>query len=351
MTVRIGLIGAGRIGAMHAANLAALRTPEGAPAVRLSITDAVPEQAAAVAARTGAAPRPTVRALLDDGVDGLVVATGTASHPELIRAGLQAGLPVFCEKPVALSVEEAMPLLDEIERVQGVVQIGHQRRFDPGYVRARELHASGALGWLHTVRAVTGDMTPPPVEFLATSGGLFRDCSVHDVDVLRWITGREVTEVYARGSNRGDPRIGEVGDVDTALAVLTLDDGTVATVAATRYNGAGHDVRLELQGSQGSVAVGMDEHMAMRSAEPGVGFPAGPPHTTFHDRFAEAYRREMAAFVQVVRGEIPSPCTARDAVAASRVADAAQRSLETGAAVRVEPLEAAPGAGRPAGRR
>ncbi|MEX5299227.1 Gfo/Idh/MocA family oxidoreductase [Kocuria sp. CPCC 205292] len=351
MTVRIGLVGAGRIGAMHAANLAALRTPEGAPAVRLSITDAVPEQAAAVAARTGAAPRPTVRALLDDGVDGLVVATGTASHPELIRAGLQAGLPVFCEKPVALSVEEAMPLLDEIERVQGVVQIGHQRRFDPGYVRARELHASGALGWLHTVRAVTGDMTPPPVEFLATSGGLFRDCSVHDVDVLRWITGREVTEVYARGSNRGDPRIGEVGDVDTALAVLTLDDGTVATVAATRYNGAGHDVRLELQGSQGSVAVGMDEHMAVRSAEPGVGFPAGPPHTTFHDRFAEAYRREMAAFVQVLRGEIPSPCTARDAVAASRVADAAQRSLETGAAVRVEPLEAAPGAGRAAGRR
>ncbi|MFI7584452.1 Gfo/Idh/MocA family oxidoreductase [Kocuria sp. M1N1S27] len=345
MTVPIGLIGAGRIGAVHAAHLAALRTPEGGPAVRLSLTDAVPEQASAVAGRTGAASRPSVGALLDDGVDGLVVATGTASHPELIRVGLRAGLPVFCEKPVALSVEEALPLLDEIERAQGVVQIGHQRRFDPGYVRAREACAAGDLGWLHTVRAVTGDMTPPPVEFLATSGGLFRDCSVHDVDVLRWITGREVVEVYARGSNNGDPRIGEVGDVDTALAVLTLDDGTVATMSATRYNGAGHDVRLELQGSKGSVAVGMDEHMAMRSAEPGVRFPAGPPHTTFHERFAEAYRREMAAFVRVVRGEIPSPCTARDAVAASQVADAAQRSLETGAVVRVEPLRAARGAG------
>lgn len=339
--VRIGLLGAGRIGAMHAANLAALRTPDGGPAVRLSIVDAVPEQASAAAHRTGGNARPSLQALLDDGVDGLVVATGTATHPELIRAGLAAGLPVFCEKPVALTVAEALPLLEEIDRAQAVVQIGHQRRFDPGYVRAREAFTAGELGWLHTVRAVTGDMTPPSIEFLAGSGGLFRDCSVHDFDVLRWITGREVVEVYARGSNNGDPRIGEVGDVDTALAVLTFDDGTVATVSATRYNGAGHDVRLELQGSEGSVAVGMDEHMALRSAEPGVGFPPGPPHTTFHERFAEAYRREMADFVRVVRGEIPSPCTARDAVAASRVADAAQDSLETGAVVRLAPL--APG--------
>jgi myo-inositol 2-dehydrogenase/D-chiro-inositol 1-dehydrogenase len=127
--------------------------------------------------------------------------------------------------------------------------------------------------------------------------------------------------------------------VDTALAVLTLDDGTVATVSATRYNGAGHDVRLELQGSKGSLVVGLDEHAALRSAEPGAGFPGGPPHTTFHERFAEAYRREMAAFLRVACGEIPSPSTARDAGAASRVADAAQQSLETGIPVRVVPLE------------
>jgi myo-inositol 2-dehydrogenase/D-chiro-inositol 1-dehydrogenase len=339
--VRIGLVGAGRIGAMHAANLAALRSPAGEAAVRLSIADAVPEQAAAVAGRLGAVVRPTAQAMLDDGVDGLVIATGTATHPDLLRLGLAAGTPVFCEKPVALTAADALPLLDEIERSGGVVQIGHQRRFDPGYVRAREAFTAGELGWLHTVRAVTADMAPPPVEFLATSGGLFRDCSVHDFDILRWITGREVAEVWARGSNNGDPRIGEVGDVDTALAVLTHDDGTVATVSATRYNGAGHDVRLELQGSRGSLAVGLDEHTALRSAEPGIGFPAGAPHTTFHERFAEAYRREMLAFTRVARGEIPSPCTARDAVAASRVADAAQHSLETGGPVRVTPLVAA----------
>ncbi len=143
---------------------------------------------------------------------------------------------------------------------------------------------------------MTCDVTPPPVAFLATSGGLFRDCSVHDFDVIRWITGREVVEVYARGSNNGDPAIGEVGDVDSALAVCTLDDGTLAVVSASRYNGAGHDVRLELQGSQGTLVVGLDERTAVRSAEPGVGFPAGVPHTTFAERFAEAYRAEIAAF-------------------------------------------------------
>jgi len=340
--VRIALVGAGRIGAMHATHLAALRTPDGGPAVRLTVVDAVAAQAAAVAGPLGAGTSPSAEAALDDGVDGLVVATGTATHVGLIRQGLEAGVAVFCEKPVGLTVEEALPLVEQIERTGASVHIGHQRRLDPGYVRAKEAFDSGELGRLHGVRAVTGDMVPPPLEFLATSGGLFRDCSVHDFDVLRWITGREAVEVYARGSNTGDPGIGAVGDVDTALAVLTLDDGTLATVSATRYNGAGHDVRLELQGSRASIAVGLDRHTALRSAEPGTDFPQGPAWTTFHERFAVAYRREMEAFVEVVRGELAPPCTARDAVAASRVADAAQESLERGVAVRVAQLAPAP---------
>jgi myo-inositol 2-dehydrogenase/D-chiro-inositol 1-dehydrogenase len=181
------------------------------------------------------------------------------------------------------------------------------------------------------------------VAFLATSGGLFRDVSVHDFDVIAWITGRRIAEVYARGSNRGDPAIGEVGDVDTALAVCTLDDGTIATVTASRYNGAGHDVRLELQGSRASLLVGLDEHAALRSAEPGVTFPAGRPHATFAERFAAAYRAEAVAFVQLVRGEHDNPCTPEEAVAASRVADAAQESLRTGRPVRV-PVAGSPAA-------
>lgn len=333
----LGLVGVGRIGLMHARNISSLNgilNPSGVN-VRLRLTDVAEAHARRVAAELDAEFLPSVDALLDSGLDGLVVATGTGTHPDLIKAGVDAGIPVFCEKPVALNVEDALPVLDYIRARSGIVQIGHQRRFDAGYLEAKRAYQDGDLGWIHSLRAVTCDMTPPPVEFLATSGGLFRDCSVHDFDILRWLTGREIVEVYAKGSNNGDPAIGEVGDVDTALAVVTFDDGTVGTVSATRYNGAGHDVRLEIQGSQRSVMVGLDDKTAIASAEPGVGFPAGEPHKTFAERFDQAYRSEMAAFVELILGKRENPCTPEDAVAASKVADAAQESLMTGLPVKL----------------
>lgn len=335
--VTLGLVGVGRIGVMHANNIAALNKvlhPQGVN-VRLKLTDVAADRARSVAAGIGAEFVPSVEELIASGVDGLVIATGTGTHPGLIKTGVDAGIPVFCEKPVAMNVADSLPVLDYIRQKGGTVQIGHQRRFDAGYLEAKRAFEAGELGWIHTLRAVTGDMTPPPVEFLAGSGGLFRDCSVHDFDILRWITGREIVEVYAKGSNNGDPAIGEVGDVDTALAVVTFDDGTVGTVSATRYNGAGHDVRLDIQGSKGSVMVGLDGQSALRSAEPGVTFPSGVPHQTFADRFEQAYRSELAAFVELILGQRTNPCTPQDAVAASKVADAAQESLETGAAVKV----------------
>jgi myo-inositol 2-dehydrogenase/D-chiro-inositol 1-dehydrogenase len=288
-----------------------------------------------VAAGLGAEFLPSVEALIASGVDGLVIATGTGTHPELIRAGVDAGIPVFCEKPVAMNVADSVPVLEHIRANDGVVQIGHQRRFDAGYLEAKRAYQAGELGWIHSLRAVTCDMTPPPVEFLATSGGLFRDCSVHDFDILRWLTGREIVEVYAKGSNNGNPAIGQVGDVDTASALITFDDGTVGTVSATRYNGAGHDVRLEIQGSKRSLMVGLDDRTALESAEAGIAFPAGKPHKTFAERFDQAYRSEMAAFVELVLGQRENPCTPEDAVAASRVADAAQESLMSGVPVKV----------------
>ena len=335
--VILGLVGVGRIGVMHANNIVALKETLGRRGVniRLKLTDVATEHARSVAAGLGAEFVTSVSELLDSGVDGLVIATGTATHPELIRAGVDAGVPVFCEKPVAMNVSDALPVVDYISENNGVVQIGHQRRFDAGYLEAKRAYQAGELGWIHSLRAVTCDMAPPPVEFLATSGGLFRDCSVHDFDILRWLTGREIVEVYAKGSNNGDPAIGDVGDVDTALALITFDDGTVGTVSASRYNGAGHDVRLEIQGSNSSVMVGLDEKTALTSAEAEVTFPGGEPHQTFAERFDQAYRSEMVAFVELVMGERENPCTPEDAVAASRVADAAQESLATGTPVRV----------------
>ncbi|MGP9501151.1 Gfo/Idh/MocA family oxidoreductase [Specibacter sp. AOP5-B1-6] len=335
--VILGLVGVGRIGVMHAHNISALNrilNPRGIN-VRLRLTDVAQDHARSIAAGLGAEFLPSVEILIASGLDGLVVATGTGTHPELIRAGVDAGIPVFCEKPVAMNVADALPVLDYIRDNNGVVQIGHQRRFDRGYLEAKRAYEAGELGWIHSLRAVTCDMAPPPVAFLAGSGGLFRDCSVHDFDILRWLTGREIVEVYARGSNNGDPAIGAVGDVDTALALVTFDDGTLGTVSATRYNGAGHDVRLEIQGSSRSLMVGLDEKSALASAEARVTFPSGEPHQNFAERFDAAYRSEMAAFVELILGERENPCTPEDAVAASRVADAAQESLATGVPVKI----------------
>lgn len=242
--MRIGLIGTGRIGSFHAGVLARH------PAVdTLVVTDTDGARAAAVAARTGAAAAGSVAEVLRAGVDAVVIASATSAHAELIGTAARAGLPAFCEKPIALDPAGTLSALREVERAGSVLQLGFMRRFDAGYAAARTAVRGGALGRLHTVRAVTSDPAPPPAAYLPHSGGLFRDCLVHDFDILRWVTGREVVEVYATGSDAGPAMFRAAGDVDTAAALLTLDDATLATATATRCNGAGYDVRMELAGS------------------------------------------------------------------------------------------------------
>lgn len=174
--------------------------------------------------------------MLAAGVDGIVIAAATDAHPALILAAVKAGIPVFCEKPVARTVEESLDVLESVRDSGVEVQIGYNRRFDAGCVAARKAVVSGELGKLHTVRSTTLDPAPPPAAYVAVSGGIFRDCSVHDFDIVRWVTGREVVEVYAAGGNRGAEYIAEAGDVDTASAILTLDDGTIALVSNSRHN-------------------------------------------------------------------------------------------------------------------
>ncbi|CAK7279380.1 Gfo/Idh/MocA family protein [Streptomyces misionensis] len=315
--MRIGILGLGRIGAFHAETLSALDV-----VTSLVVADPLADAAKAAAERFGAEIADSPEALLASGVDGLVVAAATDAHPALIRAGVQAGVPVFCEKPVARTMAEAVAVRDTVRDGAVPVQIGFNRRFDAGFAAAREAVRAGELGPLHTVRCTTLDPAPPPAAYIAASGGIFRDCSVHDFDVIRWVTGREVTEVYAVGGNRGAGYIGEAGDADTTGALLTLDDGTLAVVSNSRHNGRGYDVRMELHGFIDALAVGLDDKLPLRSAEAGVSFPAGPPHDFFMDRFAAAYRAELAAFTEVVAGGRPSPCTVEDALEAGWIAEA-----------------------------
>jgi myo-inositol 2-dehydrogenase/D-chiro-inositol 1-dehydrogenase len=329
--MRLGLIGLGRIGAFHAQTLTDLPVVDS-----LVVSDAVPAVTAEVAGRIGAEPAQDPAALLAAGVDGVVVAAATDAHPSLILAAVSAGLPVFCEKPVARTMAEGLEVGRRVEAAGVPVQVGYQRRFDAAYQAARAAVASGELGWLHTVRATTLDPAPPPAAYVAVSGGIFRDCSVHDFDAIRWVTGREVAEVYATGANRGDALFSEAGDVDTSAAVLTLDDGTLVLVSNSRYNPRGYDVRMELHGSRDSIAVGLEDHLPLRSVEPGVSFPAGEPYQFFMDRFLPAYRAELEAFTEVVAGSRPSPCTVADGLEAGWIAEACTTSLQQHRPVRME---------------
>jgi myo-inositol 2-dehydrogenase/D-chiro-inositol 1-dehydrogenase len=316
--MRLGLLGLGRIGAFHAGTLNSL-------GIDLVVSDVMPEAVDRVVAKYGATPAADAAAVFASGVDGVVIAAATDAHPQLILAAVEAGLPVFCEKPVAKGAAEAAEVLRHCAGAR--VQIGYNRRFDPGFVAARAAVQNGDLGWLHTVRSTTMDPSPPPAGYIATSGGIFQDCSVHDFDIIRFVTGREVVEVYATGSARGDAIFAESNDAATTAAVLTLDDGTLAVVSNTRYNGRGYDVRLELHGSADSIAVGLEDKLPLRSVEPCVTFPAGPPHQLFMDRFTTAYRRELEAFTEVVAGLRESPCTVADAVEVGWIAEACTRSL------------------------
>ncbi|MBP0456611.1 Gfo/Idh/MocA family protein [Streptomyces montanisoli] len=319
--MRIGLIGTGRIGSFHAAVLSRHREVGS-----LVVADTDAARAAEVADRTGATAAPSVDEVFAWGVDALVIASATSSHAELISRAARAGLPAFCEKPIALDLAGTLAAVREVESAGTLLQLGFMRRFDAGYAAARELVASGALGRLHTVRAITSDPAPPPAAYLPLSGGLYRDCLVHDFDIMRWVTGREVVEVYATGSDAGPAMFREAGDVDTAAAVLTLDDGTLATATATRCNGAGYDVRMELAGTADQYAVGLDDRTPITSTE-----PKGPPRCEnpwpgFLERFAPAYEAEIDAFLGVVRGERANPCDAREALHALRIAEACERS-------------------------
>ncbi|MGW2716877.1 Gfo/Idh/MocA family protein [Streptomyces sp. NPDC001492] len=320
--MRIGILGLGRIGAFHAETLSGLDVVES-----LVLTDPFADAAKSAAERFGGEVVDSPEALLAAGVDGIVVAAATDAHPGLILAGVEAGIPVFCEKPVARTMAEGVEVLKAVEGKDVPIQIGYNRRFDAGFVNARAAVRSGELGKLHTVRSTTLDPAPPPAAYIAASGGIFRDCSVHDFDIIRWVTGREVVEVYAVGGNRGAEYIKDAGDADTTGAILTLDDGTIAVVSNSRHNARGYDVRMEIHGFTDSIAVGLEDKLPLRSVEPGTTFPAGTPHDFFMDRFTAAYRAELTAFTEVVAGSRPSPCTIADALEAGWIADACTLSL------------------------
>jgi myo-inositol 2-dehydrogenase/D-chiro-inositol 1-dehydrogenase len=318
--LRIGVIGAGRIGSFHVRTLASL-----AGVASVTVCDAVEARARQVAGEIGASVAATPESLVA-AVDALVIATPTPEHAHMLQLAARAGLPAFCEKPVALELAALDAVSEEVDRAGILVQVGFQRRFDAGYRAARDSVAAGALGRLLIARAATHDPVPPAEAYISGSGGIFRDLHIHDFDALRFVTGEEIVEVYADGAVRETAWFAEHGDVDVAAAVLKLSGGGLAILSGTRHDPLGYDVRLELFGTRDSVAAGLDARSPIRSLEAGAAQPASPAYGDFMQRFHDAYQDELAAFVATVTDGGPSACTLHEARSALVVALAADRS-------------------------
>jgi myo-inositol 2-dehydrogenase/D-chiro-inositol 1-dehydrogenase len=328
--MHVGLIGAGRIGALHARSL--MRSPL---VERLTVTDADSQRAANVAAELGAERVDNPHDLLQAGIDALVIAAATPAHAELLHLAADASVPAFCEKPIALDLATTDAVIEHVTRMGSLVQIGFQRRFDAGYMAARDALRSGAMGDVHLVRLATHDPAPPPESYVAESGGLWLDLAIHDFDIAAWVLGRHVVEVYADGT-ANDPLFARHQDIDAACAVLRFEGGILGVATAARNDPRGYDVRMEVFGLLDSVSVGSDARTPLRSLEPGVEAPREAGYANFLDRFEAAYRAELDAFLTAVKDGGESPCSVTEARHALVVALAADRSTREHRPVRIE---------------
>lgn len=328
--MHIGLIGTGRIGTFHARSLKANERVD-----RLTIFDADIGRAERLAQELGADSVGSARAVIDAGVDAVVIAAATPAHADLLHMAADARCPAFCEKPIALDVATTDAVIEHVNRTRTFVQIGFQRRFDPGYRAARQAVSSGVIGQVHLVRMATHDPAPPPEEYVAASGGIWLDLAIHDFDIASWVLGRQVTEVFAEGEVH-DAMFERHRDVDAATALLRFAAGELGILSAARNDPRGYDVRMEVFGLGDSIAVGIDARTPLRSVEPGFEGVSNNGYKDFLDRFQIAYRAELSAFLDAVDTGAPSPCTVDEARHALAVALAADRSRREHRPVRVE---------------
>ena len=330
--MKVGLIGAGRIGAIHAKNLR-----RHVDVTDIIVTDAFPPQAEAVASSCDGESVPNVEELLEQ-VDAVVICTPADMHVDLIERAVLAGVPALCEKPLAMSLAEADRALAVVSDSGVPVQIGFNRRFDAGYRAARDLVADGSLGTLTLVIGQHHDHEVPSEEYIARSGGEFIDQLIHDFDILRFVTGREVVRVHAAGASSGFGWFSHYDDYAQIAVTLWLDDGTLAVLAGSRQDPVGYDVRMEVFGTNDSIAVGLDDRTPLRSVERGVPPPADP-YTEWIPRFGETYTREMDAFLAMVVGGSQNECTVSDARTALAIAEACTLSAREGRIVELEEMK------------
>ena len=322
--LKIGLLGAGRIGQVHAAAISA--HPD---SVLAAVSDVYVPAAEALATPYDAAVKSSDEIIADSAIDAVLVATSTDTHSDLIEVATRAGKAVLCEKPVDLSLARARVCLANAEQTGQPVMVGFNRRFDPNFALIKAGLAAGEIGKAELLSITSFDPAPPPVSYIKVSGGLFRDMMIHDFDMANFIMGEAPVSISATGSCVVDPEIGAAGDIDTAIVTLTYADGKLAVIKNSRRAGYGYDQRLEVLGADGLLqANNMLESSVVKSTIDGV--VSAKPTYFFLERYMPAYRAEWAAFVEAMQANNPMPVTLEDGVQALAMAEAAKQSLDTG---------------------
>lgn len=333
--VRVGLIGAGRIGRLHASNLTS-RLPM-AQLEAIADVDLEAAQTLAEKSDVGFVTEDYRELLERDDIDAVVICSSTDTHAEISQDAARAGLHIFCEKPIDLDLARIDETLEEVERAGVKFQVGFNRRFDPNFKRVREAVAEGRVGTPEILRITSRDPEPPPLDYVRASGGIFLDMTIHDFDMARFLIGGEVDTVYATGKVRVDPAIGEAGDVDTAVITLEFENDVVGTIDNSRRAVYGYDQRVEVFGSDGVVKVGNetpDRHVVLN--EDGRHGPN--PLYFFLERYTESYVAEMKAFLEAVANDGPVPVTGHDGRMPVVMGLAAGRSLNEGRPVRLDEI-------------
>lgn len=334
-TVRLGLIGAGRIGNLHAGNIATQ-----VESAELSAIADLDLKAAQNLADRHQVPTVTAdyRQLInDDSIQAVVICSATNTHSDIIREAASKGKHVFCEKPIdtdLLRVQQTLKLVEE----SGIkFQVGFNRRFDPGFSKARTSISSGEIGTLQILRITSRDPAPPPHSYIRVSGGLYLDMTIHDFDMTRFLSGSEVDEIYALGSALVDPEIGRLGDIDSSIITMRLKNGALASIDNSRQAVYGYDQRVEAFGSSGMAQVANrtpDSHI-LSNAD---GVQATKPLYFFLERYKESYAAEIQAFIDCIRNNTAPPVTGHDGLVPLIIALAAQKSLKKNRPVKLDEI-------------
>lgn len=327
--LNIGLLGCGRIGQVHAKSIQHIENAQVS-----AVADAFLEPATALAAQTNAQVLSPEDLIQSGDVDAVVIGTPTDTHYDLIHLAAEAGKAIFCEKPVDMSADRIRECIEIVEKKNVPFLTAFNRRFDPNFSNLQNRIGHGQIGDVEIVTIQSRDPSPPPVSYIKSSGGLFRDMMIHDLDMARFLLGEEPVSLYATGSALVDPAIGEAGDIDTAAVVLTTGSGKVCQISNSRRATYGYDQRIEVHGSAGMLrAANVLENTVEIATE--QGFAVAPAQHFFLERYEAAYRAEMLAFVQGVTAGTPMTPSIYDGLQAQILADAATESYETGLPVKL----------------